>query len=366
MENVGGFQSQIKEKHIHINPEKENDAEIPDVFESEELDMFLDEKTIFFCFKPSIEFSTTEAFPTQWVEQRWEVQNYDELIRMGIEPIWNSQPFALSQLFEGKFDVCHWPDMHAVHLLFELDDTASINLEYELWHEDENAEADRSSKAAGHILFSSDNDTEHCQFYDEIYPEDGSLFICFKARLWIEREDTSMPRLDVSGVYGNANFTDLEICVGEAKLKASKSILCLQSEVFYRMFTYPSKEKATGIVNIKNFDAQVVEKMLIFVYFGKVDDLSSWAHRLLKIADYYEIHELIHLCVNSISKDLSMDNFFETFLLSLQLSHLGHLKIHLMEFAKYHRQEIVNHPQIDDFIFDNLEATRELLQVFAS
>ncbi|KAI6195805.1 hypothetical protein M3Y94_01031300 [Aphelenchoides besseyi] len=240
-----------------------------------------------------------------------------------------------------------------------------IDVEYQMWHEYDNDE--RSYKQMGHLLFGADRKEQKFFFRDVVNSRYvDSLFICFNARLWIENKETTTDRIDVSRLYEKADFADLELRVGEVKFKASKSILCSQSEVFYRMFTIKTKEKATGIVKIKNFDAQVVEKMLIFFYFGKVDDMNLWAHRLLKIADYYKIQGLIHLCVNSISNDLSMDNFFETFLLSLQLSHLNQLKIHLVEYAKYHRQQITNHPQIKDFISRNLDATYELLQLLTS
>ncbi|KAI6216058.1 Protein roadkill-like protein [Aphelenchoides besseyi] len=365
MEKLDGEQSQVKKVSFSVYSDDVSYSRASDVFERAELDKFKNEKTIFICIEPSIEFSVSKAFPAQWVEQRWEIQDFDQRIEMSIEPIWTSQPFALSHLFDGKFQfTCVNSDCYSLKLM-DSSGSGLVNMEYQMWFENEDGQ--RTYKHMGHVLFSAGRNEQEFDFCSMIYerPEEP-LFVCFNARLWIEKKETSTGRIDVSRLYENADFADIEICVGEVKFKASKSILCPQSEVFYRMFTNQTEEKATGIVNINHFDAQLVEKMLIFFYLGKVDDLDLWSHRLLKIADYYEIHGLIDLCVQSIAKNLTMDNFFETLVLAVQLGHIKQLRIYLLEYAKNHRQEISNHPQINDFISKNLDATRELLQLFAS
>ncbi|KAI6195682.1 hypothetical protein M3Y94_01016400 [Aphelenchoides besseyi] len=363
MENTEGTQSPVKKINLCVYSDDPYTRE-SNIFERADLDKFKDEKTMVICIKTSIRFSFSTALPTQWMEQRWEVQYYDYRIEMGSQPVWSSQPFALSQLFDGKFQFTFLNLELSSLKLMDSSESGVINVEYQIWHESDD---ERSYKQMGHLFFGANRQEHELYFYAGISSgSEDSLYVCFNARLWMENKETSTDRIDVSRLYEKADFADLELRVGEVKFKASKSILCSQSEVFYRMFTHQTKEKATGIVNIKNFDAQVVEKMLVFFYFGKVDDMNSWAHRLLKIADYYEIQGLIDMCVQSITRDLTMDNFFETFLLAVQLGHLNQLKIYLLEYAKYHRQQITNHPQIKDFISRNLDATYELLQLFTS
>ncbi|KAI6216135.1 Protein roadkill-like protein [Aphelenchoides besseyi] len=359
MENVNDAQSQVKKVRFSVYSDDVSYSHAFDVFERLELDKFKNEEAVFICIDLLVAFSVSKAFPTEWVKQRWEIQDYDGQSEM------RNKPILTSQLFDGKFQFTYTNSEWCSLKLMDSSESGLVNVEYQMWIECENEE--RTDKQMGHLLFSTGRNEQKPDFYSDLNETpDGPVFVCFNARLWIENKETSTVRIDASGIYENADFADLEIRVGEVKFKASKSILCPQSEVFYRMFTHPTEEKATGIVNINHFDAQLVEKMLIFFYFGKVDDLDLCSHRLLKIADYYEIHGLIDLCVQSIAKNLTMDNFFETFLLSLQLGHLKQLKIDLLRYAKNHCQKIASHPQINDFISKNLDATRELLQIFAS
>ncbi|KAI6216105.1 hypothetical protein M3Y94_00464100 [Aphelenchoides besseyi] len=365
MENVNGERSQVRKVNFYVRSNSYSYSYASNIFGRPELDKLKNEETIFICIEPSIEFSASKAFSTQWVEQQWEIQDYDGQMEMRNKPILTSQPFALSQLFDGKFQFAFLDSFSCSLKLMDSSESGLVNVEYQMWIEYENEE--RSYKQMKHLLFSAGRNEQEFDFYSGLNEKlEDPVFVCFNARLWIENKETSTGRIDASRLYENADFADLEIRVGEVKFKASKSILCPQSEVFYRMFTHQTEEKATGIVNINHFDAQLVEKMLIFFYLGKVDDLDLCSHRLLKIADYYEIHGLIGACVQSIAKNLTIDNFFETFVLTVELYHLDQLRIYLLEYAKYHRQEISNHPQFNDFISTNLDASRKLLQLFAS
>jgi hypothetical protein len=52
------------------------------------------------------------------------------------------------------------------------------------------------------------------------------------------------------------------------------------------------KEQATGVVEIKDIDAETIEALIEYVYKESVDNLSEVAFELLKVADKYEIEGL--------------------------------------------------------------------------
>uniref|UniRef100_A0A7E4UMW2 BTB domain-containing protein n=1 Tax=Panagrellus redivivus TaxID=6233 RepID=A0A7E4UMW2_PANRE len=62
------------------------------------------------------------------------------------------------------------------------------------------------------------------------------------------------------------DVSDLEIVVGDRKLKAHKGFLSMISPVFNAMFTHTTKEAQTGVVTIKDFDHATVKAAIDLLY----------------------------------------------------------------------------------------------------
>lgn len=85
---------------------------------------------------------------------------------------------------------------------------------------------------------------------------------------------------------------DLEVHVQDKKFNVSKYILCVRSPVFAAMFNSDTKENQTNVIKVEGFDAELVEKFLLYLYIGTVEDLDSIASEMYSIANYYDVKRL--------------------------------------------------------------------------
>lgn len=70
-------------------------------------------------------------------------------------------------------------------------------------------------------------------------------------------------------------------------------ILVAHSNVFKRMFSTPNcKETQTGIIEIKDFKAPIIEALIQFMHIEEVDNLEPNAIDLFKVADKYNVEGL--------------------------------------------------------------------------
>jgi hypothetical protein len=58
------------------------------------------------------------------------------------------------------------------------------------------------------------------------------------------------------------------------------------------MFTSGMKEQATGVVEIKDTDAETMKALVEYLHKESVDNLSEVAFELFKVADKYDIEGL--------------------------------------------------------------------------
>nr|CAD2206223.1 unnamed protein product [Meloidogyne enterolobii] len=96
-------------------------------------------------------------------------------------------------------------------------------------------------------------------------------------------------------------FTDCCLKVGEHSLKCHRSILAKSSEVFFETLDQMDKNKAeleTFEIPIVEFDVQVVQGMLQFLYTGSVKPayMESHVENILLIAHKYKITNLKYEC----------------------------------------------------------------------
>uniref|UniRef100_A0A0K0EVZ1 Speckle-type POZ protein-like (inferred by orthology to a human protein) n=1 Tax=Strongyloides venezuelensis TaxID=75913 RepID=A0A0K0EVZ1_STRVS len=132
----------------------------------------------------------------------------------------------------------------------------------------------------------------------------------------------SIPQSKLSFDYGNlydsSSFYDCVIKVEDKEIKAQKAILAARSPAFHEIFTSASDESQTKIIEIKDFNVKVVEKMLKFIYNDEVSDIQNMADQMFEIANRYQLDRLKSISEQSMCNSLTIDNVLERFALSVK------------------------------------------------
>lgn len=110
-------------------------------------------------------------------------------------------------------------------------------------------------------------------------------------------------------------FSDVKILCEGKIFPCHKIILCSQSEVFKSMLSNTNMvEASSGEIKIVEYSANVMESLLYFLYFDE-ENLMAQENKitidLLVAADYYNIADLIAICVNHLKGNLSEGNVVE-------------------------------------------------------
>ena len=92
--------------------------------------------------------------------------------------------------------------------------------------------------------------------------------------------------------------SDIKIKVGAKEFGCHKIILASYSPVFRRMLQTDMMEKATGVVNMKEVNPEVIKMMITFMNHGEIDSTADddTISDLYDIADMYLIKDLKTLC----------------------------------------------------------------------
>ena len=59
------------------------------------------------------------------------------------------------------------------------------------------------------------------------------------------------------------------------------------------MLTSDMREAKTGVVVSQDIEGKTMEKLLEFIYTGKIEDIDNQLERLLYAADKYEVQDLV-------------------------------------------------------------------------
>jgi len=102
--------------------------------------------------------------------------------------------------------------------------------------------------------------------------------------------------LQYSELYKERNSGDVTFQLGKKKLIAHKLILSCRSDVFKAMLEADLKENRTGVVEIEDFDFDVMDALVYFIYTGLIPPLNAIALDLMKAADKYNLPYLKEYC----------------------------------------------------------------------
>lgn len=118
---------------------------------------------------------------------------------------------------------------------------------------------------------------------------------------------------DFEKLLEDRKFSDVRIVVGDKTFHAHKAVLSVRSSVFAAMFNHGMKEQKESRIDITDFDAEVIEQLLFFIYSGTVDldQIERLASKLFAVADKYEIEGLKIICEQALIVNLKIDNIAE-------------------------------------------------------
>uniref|UniRef100_A0A0N5BE46 BTB domain-containing protein n=1 Tax=Strongyloides papillosus TaxID=174720 RepID=A0A0N5BE46_STREA len=129
--------------------------------------------------------------------------------------------------------------------------------------------------------------------------------------------DKTLPKPDnhLNQTLQEQQSADCIIVVGKYNFYVHKQKLINRSPVFCTMFKHELKESITGIIEIVDFDVDVVKEMLDYIYTDEAPNIKEMATDVLAIADKYELDGLKSMAKNCLFWNLIQNNF-ANFLLS--------------------------------------------------
>lgn len=114
----------------------------------------------------------------------------------------------------------------------------------------------------------------------------------------------------------DGNF-DVEIKCGQETFKAHRNILSSRSDVFRRMLHSSMTEGQTDIVQIQDIDYSSFQEFLIYLYCGKLPELTmATAKGLYAIGDKYEVAALKNACSEFMANNLTRKTACEILMLA--------------------------------------------------
>ncbi|ODM98586.1 Speckle-type POZ protein [Orchesella cincta] len=158
---------------------------------------------------------------------------------------------------------------------------------------------------------------------------------------------------DFGKMFNESNGTDVIISTSKTTFKAHTFILKARSPVFDRMLTVDMKEKESNVVQIADFDEDVVKGMLEHLYTGQTDFISTLAPELLQIADKYDLAGLKQDCEYAMVKRLNIGDAATVLVLAdthnapfLKEKTLAFINLNKDEFLKTaaFQDEFIAHP----------------------
>ena len=146
---------------------------------------------------------------------------------------------------------------------------------------------------------------------------------------------------DLQNLFEDPKHTDAKIVVGEKTFHVHKSILVSRSLWFKAAFEGGMQEQQKNEVTVPNYDYEVVQEVLRFIYTGQVKGVENFVDRLLDAAVFYQLDELKTICSDILSDNLSLKNALQT--LHLADTHrVIDLKKKALDFMSLHTNDLVN------------------------
>ena len=134
---------------------------------------------------------------------------------------------------------------------------------------------------------------------------------CYKTTLAenknLKSENSEMKKMAES-LYAEKDFSDVKIVCGDGKaFLCHKLVLGCQSETFKTIF---KNKQSEGVMKIeeKDVNSDIMEQLLYYLYFQKVEDNKMINADLMTAADKFLIKGLFDFCTKFLESNLSVEN----------------------------------------------------------
>ena len=117
--------------------------------------------------------------------------------------------------------------------------------------------------------------------------------------------------------FSESNCSDLQVNCWGRNFKCHEFVLSARSPVFRAMFQTNMTEKRTKTITITDHSPDVIQKMLQYIYSGKVDldEQQELTRELLKAAEKYGLEMLKKLCEEKLCDSLVLKNSVKNLIL---------------------------------------------------
>lgn len=151
------------------------------------------------------------------------------------------------------------------------------------------------------------------------------------------------------------------MAVKDKKFKAHKAIIAARSSVFAEMFKDETSGKETGVITIPDCDPGAFKEFLRYVYSGRLQNISfRCAVGVFRIADKFNVKELISFCMDYIRQNMKAEDFFEVITLAEEY-HYNKLHSAIQEFFNDNLGEIFKSDGWQNLLKTNLNLANKLL-----
>src|SRR5262249_9591898 len=127
---------------------------------------------------------------------------------------------------------------------------------------------------------------------------------------------TAMPNLEE--LLKTGRYADFTIVAGKETFHVHRVVLAARSSYFHSLFSLPMKEDKEKIVDLSHEDSNTVYALLKFLYEASSIDFNKLD--LLRLADAYQIEELVYTCIGHISKNINSENISEIYALAHKIN----------------------------------------------
>nr|XP_015926198.1 speckle-type POZ protein-like [Parasteatoda tepidariorum] len=150
---------------------------------------------------------------------------------------------------------------------------------------------------------------------------------------------------DLRNLFHNKHLSDVKLRVDGETLEAHKNILVARSPVFAVMFEHQDMEESrSGIVDIVDIDAHIMNSFLEFLYTDSVDEMDyEISIKLLMAAEKYQVLSLKEKCAMFLKNEMSEENVCEILSLADAVNH-EFLKLASIEYIIAKSATILSSP----------------------
>ena len=122
----------------------------------------------------------------------------------------------------------------------------------------------------------------------------------------------------ISDLWSRKQLTDVDILVGQNKLRAHKIVLSARSPVLKTLLSKISNTgEATCTISDKDEDSSIVEHFLKYLYTGTLE-ISANNKQLLALAEKYQVETLKKICLLAVESS-NVDDITASLLLNLSV-----------------------------------------------